>query len=297
MKDLMTIATVNMKIRSMDKAYNSEKMLRFAEEASEKGADLILFPEMCLTGYDYFIDPKNPMEVKREMAEDLQGEVLLKAAEMTKKYGNYFVYGAAERCPETGDLYNSAFVTGPEGVIGTYRKIHPFAAENYWCKEGTEPFLLDTPWGPVGIGICFDSYQFPELMRYYVYKGARLYLNLTALVEEIDKEGSREAFRSYYSLLDYGVLCNTIYVASANLTGYDIDSYFGGGSCVLGPKVTPFYETQVTCYGGDRDNIEETLDLVTVDLSLAKRRLCRKSRISGKMDFRPALYQTFEYDE
>lgn len=293
MQNMITIATVNMKVKPADKAYNSGKMLSFAEEASRQGADMILFPEMCLTGYDYYIDPEQPMERKIAMAEPIDGDIVLAAAEISKKYGNYIVFGAAELCSETGKLFNSAFVTGPEGVVGCYRKIHPFADENIWCEKGDTPFLFDTPWGPVGIGICYDTYQFPELMRHYVYKGARLYLNPTALVEEVDKEGSRAAFRSYYSLLDYGVLCNTIYIASANLTGYDIGSYFGGGSCVLGPKVTPFYETEVTCYGGDRDNVEESLDLATVDLSLATRRLCQINEASGEMDYRPELYRQF----
>lgn len=290
MQDKMKIAVVNMKVKSGDKACNRDKMISLAKTASEEGADLILFPEMCLTGYDFFINPEHTREEKEQLAETLSGETAAAMAELSVKYQNFIVYGAPEKCEESGRLYNSAFVTGPKGVIGTYRKIHPFGAENRWCAKGDTPFLFDTPWGPVGIGICYDTYQFPELMRYYVYKGARLYLNPTAEFEEIGIPGSRESFLSYYRLLDYGVLCNTIYIASANLTGYDEDTYFAGGSCVLGPKVTPFFETDVELYAGSKDNIDETVDLAELDLSLATRRLCQVNEDSGEMDYRPELY-------
>lgn len=294
MQNKIKLAVINMSVRSGDKKYNRDKMIAFAVEAGKNGAELILFPEMCLTGYDYFVSADHTAEEKAGLAETVCGETAQTMSEISKKYKNYIIYGAAEKSLEDSRLYNSAFVTGPEGIIGTYRKIHPFADENRWCGKGDAPFMFDTPWGPVGIGICYDTYQFPELMRYYVYKGARLYLNPTALAEEIDLPGSRAAFRSYYSLLDYGVLCNTIYIASANLTGYDMNTYFGGGSCILGPKVTPFYETEAAIYAGDKDNIRESLDMAQIDLSLATRRLCQVNEVSGEMDYRPELYKNFK---
>ena len=47
--------------------------------------------------------------------------------------------------------------------IDSYQKMHPFETESVWCEKGETPFMFDTPWGPVGISICFDTYQFPEL--------------------------------------------------------------------------------------------------------------------------------------
>lgn len=261
---------------------------------SKRGADLILFPEMCLMGYDYYISQQITIEEKKESAETLDGNSAKTMAEISKKYGNYIVFGAAEYAEEKDCLYNSAFVTGPEGVIGTYRKIHPYDAENMWCEKGSEPFMFETPWGPVGIGICYDSYQFPELMRYYVSKGMRLYLNPTAEFEQVELAGSRESFLHYYSTLDYGVICNSIFIASANLVGYDMETYFAGGSCILGPKVTPFVENDVYCYGGSRDNRQETLELATIDLSLADRSLCKENKWAGEIDYRPHIYKKFE---
>ncbi len=293
-EDILTIAVVNFKPDAGQKIENLRRMKGFAAAASKRGSDLILFPEMCLMGYDYYISQQITMEEKKKSAETLDGNSAKTMAEISKKYGNYIVFGAAEYAEEKDCLYNSAFVTGPEGVIGTYRKIHPYDAENMWCEKGSEPFMFETPWGPVGIGICYDSYQFPELMRYYVSKGMRLYLNPTAEFEQVELAGSRESFLHYYSTLDYGVICNSIFIASANLVGYDMETYFAGGSCILGPKVTPFVENDVYCYGGSRDNRQETLELATIDLSLADRSLWKENKWAGEIDYRPHIYKKFE---
>jgi predicted amidohydrolase len=217
-------------------------------------------------------------------------------AEITKKHGIYAVFGMAEKEELSGgaSLYNSAVALGPDGVIGSYRKTHPFEAESVWCVKGSEPFMFDTPWGPVSIGICFDTYQFPELQRHYVSKGSRLYLNPTAVMEELPKEGSRQAFLNYYApTLEYGVLCNTIFVASANLTGMDVTTFWGGGSCIIGPKITPFSETDLHYYAGDNDNVQERMFIETIDLSLATRAIFKDSKYTGEPDYRPELYRKF----
>lgn len=297
MRDIITVAVVNFKVDAANKESNLSRICGFTEAAAKRGADLVLFPELCLFGYDYFTDEAIPREEKIEIAETLDGPSCTAVAEITKKHGIYAVFGMAEKkFAEDGTvtLYNSAAATGPEGVIGAYQKIHPFETESVWCEKGEDPFMFDTPWGPISIGICYDTYQFPELMRYYVDKGSRLYLNPTAVVEEIPKEGSRQAFIDYYApTLEYGTLCNTIYIASANLTGTDIINYFGGGSCIIGPKITPFFETNLHYYAGNKDDVQEGIRMETIDLSLATRRLARVRELTGTPDYRPELYRKF----
>lgn len=296
MKDIITVAVVNFKVDAADKESNLSRMCGFLEAGAKRGADLVLFPELCLYGYDYYVDEDVPKESKIAASETLDGPSCAKIAEITEKYQVYTVFGMAEKKTDTPDtvLYNSAVAIGPDGVIGSYRKMHPFETESIWCEKGDEPFMFDSPWGPISVGICFDTYQFPELMRHYVYKGSRLYLNPTAVIEEIPKEGSRQAFIDYYApTLEYGVLCNTIFVASANLTGTDQVNYFGGGSCIIGPKITPFFETNMTYYAGSKDNVQEGIYMETLDLSLATRRLAKDSQFTGVPDYRPELYKKF----
>ena len=293
MEDILTMAVVNFHPAAGEKDGNLARMEGFAKAAAKRGADMVLFPELCLLGYDYYLDGKVSMEEKRASAETRDSAAVRRLSELARRLGIYLVFGAAEAA-DGGQLYNAAFLLAPDGTTGVYRKIHPYGMENAFFKKGEEPVLLETPWGPVGIGICYDSYQLPELMRYYVSKGARLYLNPTAEIEEIQFEKSRRSFHHYYRRnLEYGVASNGIFIASANLTGYDKTSYFAGGSMVLGPKLTPFSELDVHCYAGGVDDTQETLSLATIDLSLAQRMLVQENPWGSGKDYRPELYRTF----
>lgn len=293
-QDILTVAVANFKIFPRDKKKNLARLCGFAEAAAKRGADLIVLPETCVSGYDVMIDETVPFAEKLAIAEPLGGESCQALGEIAKKYGVYIVFGMPEKDPEQDVLYNSAFSISPDGTYGVYRKIHPFGPENTWCKKGDKPFMLDTPWGPVGIGICYDSYQFPELMRYYASQGARLYLNLTALVEDVPKNGSREYFRDYYwRLLEYGVKSNTIYIASSNLVGVDEVDVFGGGAAILGPALDTYEDTFVETYAGDWNCTREGIFLGTIDLALATRDIFENNPISGEPDYRPEVYKNF----
>ncbi len=293
-KDIMNVAVVNFKVNGGEKEDNLKRINEFSVAAAKRGADLVLFPELSLSGYDYFIDDNISTENKKAMAETIDGPACTLIAQTAQAHGIYIVFGMAEISDGSDKIYNSAVALGPNGVIGSYKKIHPFDAENKFFAKGDIPFMFDTEWGPISIGICYDTFQFPELMRHYVAKGSRLYLNPTAVIEEIPNEGSRQAFIDYYApTLEYGVLCNTIFIASANLAGYDDTQYFGGGSAVLGPKITPFFETNMHYYAGDKDNVQEGLIIATIDLSLASRRLLDDSGAAGEPDYRPEVYRSF----
>lgn len=296
-QDIITLAIVNFKVAAGDKERNLSRIKEYSVAAARRGADLILFPELCLMGYDFFTDQNISMEEKIAAAEFADGRVCLELSQIAVERNLYIVFGMAEKIDESGDLYNSAVVLSPDGAIDSYQKIHPYANENSWCKKGSKPFTFQTKWGPVGLGICFDSYQFPELMRYYVHKGARLYLNPTAVLEERPNQGSHEAFkRSYTPHLEYGVLANSIYIASSNLTGYDKTSYFGGGSMIIGPKTNAFEEVDVICYCGDDSDQQVGMHISTLDLSLAVRHLCVDNPYVGEPDYRPEIYKNLWED-
>ena len=294
-RDIINIAVVNFKVAAGDKQSNLRRITEISAAAAKRGADLIVLPEMCLMGYDYFIDEKIPRKTKIDVTETKYGPSVQAVTEVAKKYGVYIVFGMSEKISDDADiLYNSAVILGPDGLIDTYQKIHPFGTENLWCAKGETPLLVDTEWGPIGIGVCYDSYQFPELVRYYVYKGARLYLNPTAVIEEVPNEGSREAFRRCYTPhLEYLVLSSSIFVASANLTGWDSACYFGGGSMIIGPKTNAFSEVDVVTYCGDDNNYQVGVHMATIDLSLATRHQCVVNPHAGTPDYRPEIYRKF----
>lgn len=293
MRTEIRLAVVNMPVRSGQIAQNRQVMLDYLEEAAQAGAELVLFPELCLQGYDFYSDPTVTLAEKLAASESLSGPSCQLFTEAAQRLGLYLLFGMAQRDDaDPSRLYNAAVAIDAQGNCQAYQKIHPYAEENEIFTKGQQPLALDSPWGPLGIGICYDTYQFPELMRYYTHLGSRLYLNLTALSEQTELPGSRQAFLRYYQpTLEYGVLANTIYIASANLTGRDTLRDYGGGSCILGPKQTPFIETDVAYYAGDANQTAPGIALATLDLSLATRRLSQPNpHAGGEPDFRPELY-------
>jgi predicted amidohydrolase len=294
--DIITIAVVNFKVHAGEKEKNVSRIIDYSVTAAKQGVDLILFPELCVVGSDYYLDKNVSRKEMEDITETIDGPTCKKIAHTAQKYGIYIVLGMAEKDKETGELYNSAFTAGPEGPMGMYRKIHPFDYENSWCKKGDTPFMFDTKWGPISIGICYDTYNFPELMRYYVSKGSRLYLNPSAVIEKVHLAESRQGFRDFYApTIEYGVVCNVIYVASANLAGKDKERYFGGGSCIIGPKITPNAEEEaVYYYAGNVNNVQTGLSMATIDLSLATRFSFINNPYTGVPDYRPDVYKNFQ---
>ena len=298
--DIINIAVLNFNAAQGDKESNLKRMIGFSRAAAKRGAEMIIFPEMALMGYGMFIDEDVPQEEKVRATETVNGPSTKALEAVAKEEGIYIIFGMSEKLKEEDtDIYNSAVVLGPEGLIGSYQKIHPYGSENMWAKRGEKPFMFDTKWGPVSVGICYDNYQFPELARYYAWKGARLHLNPTASAEEVPNEGSRYAWqRCYRPHLEYLVLSTSIYIASSNLTGWDWKNsvYWGGGSFVTGPKTNPFEEVECATYLGDVEDYQEKLYVGTLDLSLATRHQCSDNPWGGGPDYRPSIYKKM-FDE
>lgn len=297
--DIINLAVVNFKVASGEKDVNLRRMIGMSKAAAKRGADMIIFPEMALMGYGMFIDESIPQEEKIKVTETVNGPSTKALEKVAKEEGIYIIFGMSEKMKEDDTtLYNSAVVLGPEGLIGSYQKIHPYGSENMWCARGEKPFMFDTEWGPISLGICYDNYQFPELVRYYVWKGSRLHLNPTAAAQEAPcSEAGRHAFiRCYAPHLEYLVLTSSVFVASSNLTGWDHGVYFGGGSYVIGPKTNGYEEVEVETYLGDLDDYQNDIHIGTIDLTMANRHQCVENPWGGGPDYRPSIYKKL-FDE
>ncbi|HSB31668.1 MAG TPA: nitrilase-related carbon-nitrogen hydrolase, partial [Candidatus Sulfobium mesophilum] len=131
-----------------------------------KQVALVVLPELFSTGYQFV----SKDEVSGLSEEIPAGFTTKRLVELSKDKKLYVVAGIAER--DSGSFYNSAVLTGPEGFIGAYRKIHLFSEEKLWFSPGNSGFKVwDTPVGKIGIMICFDWF-FPESARTLALKGA-----------------------------------------------------------------------------------------------------------------------------
>lgn len=283
-KDVLTLAVVCYEPTWGDKEKNLNRMKGFAECAAKRGADLVLFPETALTGYDLDPDAVGSEQMHHRLAEPIPGPSSLAMAEVAAEYGIYAVFGLAERADD-GTVYNAAAVVGPEGtVLGGYRKMHLPATEPQWAARGCKPFIFETPWGKIGLSICYDTFVFNEIMRYYRACGCRLHLNPCAVDSSVTARNVKDA-------IEYQAANNAIYIASANCTGRHRVNDFVGGANVVGPgKNVPEVHYYAGCPFGDPGNDQQEMYMSTIDLSYTSKPFLAKLWDENEPDFRPDVY-------
>lgn len=192
MKDLQStcfIAVVQAAPVLFNKSACLAKALALIEEAAGHGAELIVFPELFIPGYPYgmtfgFTVGSRTEEGRRDWKRYYDASILAGGeeaqalAEAAKKHGVYLSIGISERDPVTATLYNSNLMISPEGVIMNHRKLKPTGSERVVWGDADRDFfpVMDTPWGPMGSMICWESYM--PLARCALYqKGVTLYIS------------------------------------------------------------------------------------------------------------------------
>ena len=182
--DVVTVACVNFDGVSSDgtssKRYRLDKMVRQTRDAVRQGAQLVVFPESALGAIGSMCDTcsveSGPSAEHLAWAETVPGPSTNLLAELALELGIYIVFGIDELAPDLpGCIHNSAVLLGPEGHVGTYRKLHlghPLETRHY--APGNELPIFQTALGPIGILICYDFWSNPELSRLLALKGARI---------------------------------------------------------------------------------------------------------------------------
>jgi len=148
-ESLIKAAALQMEPCIGDKENNIFKSVSLINKACENGVQLMVLPELCNTGYMF-----NSREEAFALSETVpDGPSCAAWIECCEKYDAYIVAGITER--ENNLLYDSAVVLGPEGHIGTYRKVHLWNEEKLWFEPGNLGFpVFDLPFGRIGCRIC-----------------------------------------------------------------------------------------------------------------------------------------------
>lgn len=190
-----------------------------AAEAQRTGADLLLLPELWLHGYD--------LEQAQEWAAPLGEGGFATMAAMARDFGLYLAGSLLER--HAGGVSNTAALYGPDGsLLGTYRKVHLFGLmqEPRYLVPGDGCVLCPTPWGQVGLAICYDL-RFPEPFRVMALAGAVLFL--------VPAQWPVPRLDAWMLLARARAVENELFVATCNRVGTDGDQVFPGRSAVLDP--------------------------------------------------------------
>jgi predicted amidohydrolase len=254
----VTVGCVNYESVWGDKAANLKKMKAMIAEAADQGINILAFPELALSGYECNED----FTMHRQAAETIPGPATEEIAAVAKKFDIYVAFGMPEQDQNDPDVrYIACPLIGPDGLIGTYRKIHigplPMFTETKCFKGGNEVPVFETRYGPIGIQICADFWVFPELSRILMLKGARLIINSTGSADAPD--------RAFYmtSMTCARATENMLYTASANFVGKDRTISYYGHSTIAGPAFPRF--SKVYAQGTDKEEIvSATLNFETL---------------------------------
>jgi predicted amidohydrolase len=146
-------ATTQFQHRAGDKVYNLAIIADMTKRAKVGGAQILAFPEMCITGYWHVRNlDRTGLEA---LAEPVEGRSVSAVRELARANEMLVSVGFLERAAD-GRLFNSYAICLPDGTVRVHRKLHAF--EHEAISSGDSFTVVDTPWGVrVGILICWDN--------------------------------------------------------------------------------------------------------------------------------------------
>lgn len=223
----MRIALAQINTTVGDIAGNCRKIVEQARRARERGAALVLFPEMAVTGYP----PEDLLLRPFFLEENLAG--IAEAASGIR--GITAIVGFVDR-DGRGNRYNAAGIVSGGRVRTVYRKMH---LPNYgvfdevrYFRRGKEPCLHPVRGHRVGVTICEDIWVRGGPVSGMAREGATLIVNLSSSPYHAGKWGERK------DLVAGHAARTGLPVAYCNLVGGQDELVFDGGSMVVAPDGT-----------------------------------------------------------
>jgi N-carbamoylputrescine amidase len=222
MNDLR-IAAVCMNSQPGETEKNLRRIESFVLEASEKGVDIICFPELSITGYVL----KNPTRI---ISSSLNEEITERVEGMARDKGLVIMAGMIEMAD--GDKpFISHMVAGPDGLMGTYRKTHlsPQEKESYQPGQTLDTFAHKDI--IFGVQLCYESH-FPEISTVMALKGAKIIF----MPHASPRGNPEEKIQSWLRHLPGRAFDNALFVVACNQVGKTREGYsFPGTAVVLNP--------------------------------------------------------------
>jgi len=233
---------------------NLEKIRKLLGRMQPEADTLLVLPELWATGFDY------------DYAEDLASEtpgLLVELTDLSRQYSVYFAGSLMEGIDQDGNgtrVFNTLFISGPEGVAGKYQKRHLFS---YWHEDsffwpGDVSLPVKTPWCLVGGLVCYDL-RFPEIARQHAFEGATLLV--------VPAQWPTVRLDHWKALLQARAIENQVFVAACNGCGRTGSNDLGGNSMVVAPDGTVLVE-------GGRGEEALAVALSELDLDQLRKRFC-----------------------
>ena len=264
----LTVSLAQMAVTRANPEKNLEKAEIWVAAAAQRGSEIICFPEMWTTGFDWAYNARVAADQER---------VIERVADMARRY-RIWINGSMLALNEQGQVSNTSILFDSRGArAGTYRKTHLFTLmhEDRHVAAGQALCAVQTPWGLVGLTVCYDV-RFPELYRTYALKGVRIILSPTAF--------PYPRLPHWKVLVRARAIENQLYFIAANQVGSEdfgpdgVATYFGDSVII-----DPWGETVVEASETGEELLTATFDLDKVDEVRGKMRVLQ--------DRRPELYE------
>lgn len=237
-------------------AANLELAAERTRAAASDGADLVVFPELALTGY---------------LLSDLVPEVAMAAADprlaavSREAPGMLVAIGFMEETPEHRYANSAALLRGGE-LVGLHRKVYlptyGMFDEGRFTRPGDRIRTTEVgePLGRVGLSICEDFWH-PSLPLLQAQDGAALLINLAAgPARAPGSAAGLAAIAGWHKMQETYALLGTVAVAFCNRVGNEEGLTFWGGSRLIGPgggvlAEAPLYEEALVVASLDTDDL------------------------------------------
>jgi predicted amidohydrolase len=265
------VAGAQIDVRWGDVDHNINRMRDVVRSTAEQGVLLTVFPEAAVSGYCF-----DSLDEARPYSSPIPGPATNLLADICKEFRTHLVAGMLE---SDGDqIFNAAVLVGPQGVIGSYRKIHlPYLGIDRFAAPGNRPFQVWNA-GPIRVGmhICYDG-SFPESARVMAVQGADLIVLPTNWPPKSECAAEHLANIRAHE--------NNLYYMCVNRVGEERGFRFIGGSKICDPSGETIASAPST---------DESVFIATIDLEKARRK--RLIRVPGKheinriADRRPEMY-------
>jgi predicted amidohydrolase len=273
--DSVSIGLVQIGAEPFEVESNRELIDKSVATAFDRGADIVILPEMIAHGYVADWRRLFPL------AEPIEGPTVRSWSSLAAEAGGYVVGGFCERDGEA--LYNTAVAVGPDGLILHYRKVHLFAQEKVAFRAGNLGFpVVPTRFGNMGVCVCYDL-RFVEVVRLMALRGADLICVPTAWLPGFDAARWDEhgMCPQAWGAVHQANL-SQVFIACASQAGRHGELDFLGSSCIA----DPYGKLAAGPLPGSADAIE----VVEVDIGATKRAQVRAELIAPRADRRLDVY-------
>ena len=217
----LTLALAQMNCLVGDVTGNVDKIIELAATARrEHAADLVVFPELSLTGY-----PPEDLLMRPEFIERCEAGL----ERIRRAVGGIAVLVGFPHLSK-GELYNAAIVLRDGETLALYHKQllpnYSVFDEKRYFRSGNRPVVFDLAGVQAGLTVCEDIWG-PAPMAQAVRAGAQLVININASPFHVDKQAEREA------VIRERVSANPVPVVYVNMVGGQDELVFDGGSLVM----------------------------------------------------------------